>query len=70
MTDHQAFQQVRQALECYYRAIENPQSENLEQAVMALELISQSPDPSLPPMLRHYLESRSYRKARDFVASL
>jgi hypothetical protein len=28
------------------------------------------PDPSLPPQLRHYLESRSYRKAWEFLGSV
>jgi hypothetical protein len=38
--------------------------------VMELERFSTHPDPSLPPQLRHYLESRSYRKAWEFLGSV
>jgi hypothetical protein len=68
-----AMEKLRAALQTYYDAIEaqrNGQPANLAEAVMELERFSTHPDPSLPPQLRHYLESRSYRKAWEFLGSV
>lgn len=69
----QSLDELRAALTNYYQAIEGsrgPGAPTLEQAVLELERFSQSPDPAFPAPLRHYLESRSYRKAREFLASV
>lgn len=61
---------VRQSLSAYLEAVTASRtgaSEGLARAVMDLEAHSVAPDPSLPGPLRHYLESRSYRKAWDWL---
>jgi hypothetical protein len=68
-----AMDNLRVALQTYYDAIEaqrNGRPANLPNAVLELERFSVRPDPSLPPQLRHYLESRSYRKAWEFLGSV
>jgi len=57
---------IRDLLEAYFVAVDSQKTEHPEDlatAMAALEKISQNPDPKLPGRLRHYLESRSYRKA-------
>lgn len=61
---------VRQDLACYLEAVEATQAKrpaDLSKAVYALEAHSKNPSPALPAPLRHYLESRSYRKAWEWL---
>lgn len=58
--------QIREILETYFAAVDSQKADNpedLASAMAALETVSQNPDPTLPGRLRHFLESRSYRKA-------
>jgi len=57
---------IKSLLEDYFSAVDaGPQSDpqKLRRAIEALEKVSRNPDPELPGRLKHYLESRSYRKA-------
>ncbi|NJK90679.1 MAG: hypothetical protein HC904_01910 [Blastochloris sp.] len=57
---------LKQTLELYFQAVDSQKSAqplDLTQPVLALEKLSQEPHPSWHPQLRHYMESRSYRKA-------
>jgi|GEM_PF-874751 len=61
---------VRQDLVRYLEAVEATRAKRpaeLSQAMYALEAHSKNPSPSLPAPLRHYLESRSYRKAWEWI---
>ncbi len=61
---------VFELLEHYYAAIaslKTPSPQDLAAAVDALEAASRQPSPELPSALRHYMESRSYRKAWEFL---
>jgi hypothetical protein len=65
-----ALDAVRRALEAYLDAVaaqREGRAADLAGAMMALEAHSRQPDPSLPAALVHYLESRSYRKAWDWL---
>lgn len=68
-----ALESLRSTLAAYFAAIEaqrNGQPNDLTRAVLELEKFSVRPDPSFPAPLRHYLESRSYRKAWEFLTSV
>lgn len=61
---------LRQDLARYLEAVEATQAKrpaDLSSAVYALEAHSKHPSPALPAPLRHYLESRSYRKAWEWI---
>ncbi|MDX6766802.1 MAG: hypothetical protein SFU85_08420 [Candidatus Methylacidiphilales bacterium] len=65
-----ALQNVQRDLADYLNAVasvKNQGKDELARAVIALEAHSRNPDPSLPGPLRHYLESRSYRKAWEWL---
>jgi len=58
--------QLKQCLENYFAAVDSQKTENpieLKPALMALEEISTQVPSECPSQLKHYLESRSYRKA-------
>lgn len=58
--------QIRTLLEDYFEAVDSQKSDSpkdLADVMTRLEAVSKNPDPNLPGRLRHYLESRSYRKA-------
>ena len=58
--------EIKQLLERYFQAVDSQKSDHpldLSGPLMALEDLAQSPQPSLPGRLAHYLQSRSYRKA-------
>jgi len=68
-----ALECLRSTLKAYFEAIEaqrNGQPNDLPGVVLDLEKFSLRPDPSFPPQLRHYLESRSYRKAWESLESV
>jgi hypothetical protein len=61
---------LRQDLARYFDAVtaqKEGRAVDLAGAVLALESHSKHIDPSLPAPLKHYLESRSYRKAWDWI---
>jgi hypothetical protein len=57
---------LKATLEAYYQAVESQKTDqplDLTASMNQLEDFSQNPPAQLHPQLRHYLESRSYRKA-------
>ncbi|MBX2825621.1 MAG: hypothetical protein KTR33_12880 [Gammaproteobacteria bacterium] len=57
---------IKTCLESYFEAVDSQKTENpieLKPALLALEEISNNIRPEWPGRLKHYLESRSYRKA-------
>lgn len=57
---------LKACLERYFAAVDSQQTENpadLKPAIMALEEFSTNIQPEWPGRLKHYMESRSYRKA-------
>ena len=57
---------IKQCLENYFDAVDSQQTAEpieLKPALMALEEISTNIQSEWPGRLKHYLESRSYRKA-------
>jgi len=57
---------IKTCLENYFQAVDSQKTDNpveLKHALMALEEISNNIQPDWPGRLKHYLESRSYRKA-------
>jgi len=62
--------ELRLALDGYYRAIassNSPSEADLLSAIKHLDGLSDHPDPAWPAQLRHYLASRSYRKAKAWL---
>jgi hypothetical protein len=63
---------LKAALSSYYQAIESQKSAqplDLSPAITQLEIFSNNPPTHFHPQLRHYLESRSYRKAWAWIQS-
>ena len=61
---------IRKALADYFDAVKATQAKqpaDLASAAAALEAHSQNPPSHLPAPLKHYLESRSYRKAWEWI---
>jgi len=61
---------LKTALDSYYVAIDSQKTDqplDLAAPMAGLETFSLNPPPDLSPQLRHYLESRSYRKAWMFL---
>jgi hypothetical protein len=61
---------ISKALADYFEAVKATQANqpaDLASAVTALEAHSQNPPAGLPAPLKHYLESRSYRKAWEWI---
>ncbi|MDZ4789350.1 MAG: hypothetical protein SH807_10455 [Blastochloris sp.] len=58
--------ELRQALTDYFLAVDSQKSAcalDLSKPIEQLEFFSRNPPADFDPQLRHYLESRSYRKA-------
>lgn len=59
-------QNLKKCLEDYFEAVDSQKTNHpkeLGSALLALEEFSQNINPAWPGRLKHYLESRSYRKA-------
>lgn len=58
--------EIKHLLESYFAAVDSQSSTeplDLAAPIAALDALSANPPSALPGRLRHYLESRSYRKA-------
>ena len=62
-------QELRGALLQFMRMTSSRQSEQISEALNRILQLEQQLSPDAPPMLRHYLERRSYQKALDFLNS-
>jgi hypothetical protein len=62
---------IRSALEEYYRLIPlqgGNEPPDMRPVIAELDRLGREAGPGVPPRLRHYLESKSYAKARAFLA--
>tara|TARA_B100001250_G_C19796374_1_gene788890 strand:- start:1124 stop:1357 length:234 start_codon:yes stop_codon:yes gene_type:complete len=66
MVEHQEYEKLRKALLNMFASISNSEN-NVAQSVLEVDRLSREVIPEAPPMLRHYLERRSYQKALDFI---
>ncbi|MEM6822315.1 MAG: hypothetical protein AAF558_10290 [Verrucomicrobiota bacterium] len=58
--------EVKADLEAYFSAVDSQKSDtpqDLQPVISKLEAHATRPDPTWPGRLKHYMESRSYRKA-------
>ena len=62
-------QGLREALQWFMQTTSNRQPEQIAEALDRILQFEQRLGPDAPPMLRHYLERRSYQKALDFLNS-
>jgi hypothetical protein len=62
-------QKLREALAEFMRAASGKDSAAITKALAEITGWQQKLGPDSPPMLRHYLERRSYQKALDFLDS-
>lgn len=62
-------QQLRQALAAFMAASSTRDAGKIAAALTRVCDLEQQLGPDAPPMLRHYLERRSYQKALDFLNS-
>ena len=62
-----ALEQVHTALQALMAAIDNGEGESIATHLRRLDELGQELGKEAPPMLRHYLEKRSYTKALDFL---
>ena len=62
-----ALEQVHITLQALMTAIDNGEGESIATHLRQLDELGQKLDKEAPPMLRHYLEKRSYTKALDFL---
>jgi hypothetical protein len=62
-------QELREALQQFMATTANRQSEQIGEALNRILHLEQQLGAGAPPMLRHYLERRSYQKALDFLNS-
>jgi len=60
-------QELREALQQFMQTTSSRQSEQIAEALNRILQLEQKIGPDAPPMLRHYLERRSYQKALDFL---
>jgi len=60
-------QQLREALTVFITASASRDSAEIGAALNRVLELEHQVDSSAPPMLRHYLERRSYQKALDFL---
>jgi hypothetical protein len=60
-------QELREALLQFMRTTSNRQPEQIGEALNRILQLEQQLSADAPPMLRHYLERRSYQKALDFL---
>ena len=62
-------QELRVALQQFMQTTSKRQPEQIGEALNRILHLEQQLSPDAPPMLRHYLERRSYQKALDFLNS-
>ena len=62
-------QELRGALLQFMQATSSRQPEKIGEALNRVLQLEQQLGAEAPPMLRHYLERRSYQKALDFLNS-
>ena len=62
-----ALDQLHATLQALMTAIDNREGESIAEHLRQLDELSQGLGKEAPPMLRHYLEKRSYAKALDFL---
>ncbi len=62
-----ALEQVHITLQALMAAIDNGEGESIAAHLRRLDELGQELGNEAPPMLRHYLEKRSYTKALDFL---
>jgi len=62
-------QELRDALTRFMRAATEKDREAIATALARVTELQQRLGPDAPPMLRHYLERRSYQKALDYLDS-
>ena len=62
-----ALEQVHTTLQALMAAIDNGEGESIATHLRQLDKLGQELGKEAPPMLRHYLEKRSYTKALDFL---
>ena len=59
--------QLHTTLQALMTAIDNGEGESIATHLRRLDELGQELGKDTPPMLRHYLEKRSYTKALDFL---
>jgi len=64
-----AEQGLREALQQFMQTTSKRQPEQIAEALNRILQFEQQLGSDAPPMLRHYLERRSYQKALDFLNS-
>jgi hypothetical protein len=62
-------QELREVLGTFMRAAAKKDQAAVAAALARVTELHQQLGPDTPPMLRHYLERRSYQKALDFLNS-
>ena len=62
-----ALDQLHTELQALMAAIDNREGESIAVHLRQLDELGQELSSEAPPMLRHYLEKRSYTKALDFL---
>ena len=62
-----ALDQLHTTLQALMAAIDNGEGESIAAHLRQLDELGQELGSTAPPMLRHYLEKRSYTKALDFL---
>ena len=62
-------QELREALQRFMQTTAKRQPEQIGAALNRILHLEQQLGADAPPMLRHYLERRSYQKALDFLSS-
>jgi hypothetical protein len=62
-------QELREALQQFMQTTSKRQTEQIGEALNRILRLEQQLSADAPPMLRHYLERRSYQKALDFLNS-
>jgi len=62
-----ALDQLHTELQALMAAIDNREGESIAAHLRQLDELGQELGEEAPPMLRHYLDKRSYTKALDFL---
>jgi hypothetical protein len=62
-------QELREALRQFMQSTASRQPEKIGEALNRILQLEHQLSAEAPPMLRHYLERRSYQKALDFLNS-
>ena len=66
LIERQRYGELRKALLNMFTSISNS-GNNVAELVLEVDRLSREVIPEAPPMLRHYLERRSYQKALDLI---